>query len=212
MIITHLEFKQLLNAWAEVMLQHKDYLIDLDSIVGDADLGLTMSEGFAASFHAVEDLDETDIGKLSYFAGKAMSRAVPSSMGTLMSQGFMSAGKALRGTDKLDEQGIAEFFEAYFDGVKNLGHAELGEKTFLDGMIGSLEILKEGAETGRSLKESAPLIIAAAENDLEKTTTMIAKHGRAAARGEASRKLVDPGAAVAKLMLTSFAEFVLENK
>ena len=41
---------------------------------------------------------------------------------------------------------------------------------------------------------------------------MIAKHGRAAARGEASRKLIDPGAAVAKLMLTSFAEFVLENE
>ena len=168
MIITHLEFKKLLKAWAEVMLQHKDYLIDLDSIVGDADLGLTMSEGFAAAYHAVQDLDETDIGKLSYLAGKAMSRAVPSSMGTLMSQGFMSAGKALRGKDKLDEQGIAKFFEAYFDGVKNLGHAELGEKTFLDGIIGSLEILKAGAETGRSLSDSAPLIIAAAEKTSKK--------------------------------------------
>ena len=211
MVITHKEFKYLSKSWAKVMLQNKEYLIKLDSVVGDADLGLTMSEGFQAASDAIEDIDETDIGKLSYYAGKAMARAVPSSMGTLMAQGFMAAGKELRGIETLAEQGTARYFEAYFNGVKTLGKAEIGEKTFLDGMIGSLRTLQEGAEKGRSLYESAPLIIKTAESDLEKTTNMIARHGRAAARGEASRKLVDPGAAVAKLMMTTFAEFIVKK-
>jgi dihydroxyacetone kinase-like protein len=210
MNLTHQEFKQLLEKWSEVMLQNKDYLIDLDSIVGDADLGLTMSEGFLAAYQAVKDLEETDIGKISYYAGKAMSRAVPSTMGTLMAQGFMAAGKALRGKDTLDAQGMAEFFQAYFNGVQQLGKAQIGEKTFLDGMSGSLAVLQEGAQIDRPLRESAPLIIQAAKTDLENTTTMLAKHGRAAARGEASRKLTDPGAAVAKLMLVTFADFLME--
>jgi len=191
------------------MMQNKEYLIDLDSIVGDADLGLTMSEGFLAAATAVEKSEEADIGKLSYFAGKAMSTAVPSTMGTLMAQGFMQAGKALRGKEALDEVGAAEFFEAFFNGVQKLGGAQIGEKTFLDGMNGALTVLKKGAANGISLNESAPLIISAAENDLQNTTSMVAKHGRAALRGEASRTLIDPGAAVAKLMLCTFADFIL---
>ncbi len=191
------------------MMQNKEYLIDLDSIVGDADLGLTMSEGFLAAYNAVENSEEADIGKLSYFAGKAMSTAVPSTMGTLMAQGFMQAGKALRGKEALDEVGAAAFFEAFFNGVQKLGGAQIGEKTFLDGMDGSLAVLKKGAENGISLNESAPLIISAAEKDLQNTTSLVAKHGRAALRGEASRTLIDPGAAVAKLMLCTFADFIL---
>jgi len=210
MIIKQEEFKALLKKWADVMMQNKEYLIDLDSIVGDADLGLTMSEGFLAATTAVEDSDEADIGKLSYFAGKAMSTAVPSTMGTLMAQGFMQAGKALRGKEELDEVGAAAFFEAFFNGVQKLGGAQIGEKTFLDGMDGALTVLKKGAANGTSLNESAPLIICAAEKDLQNTTSMVAKHGRAALRGEASRTLIDPGAAVAKLMLCTFAKFILD--
>ena len=210
MELTHIDFKELMNRWADVMMRNKDYLINLDSFVGDADLGLTMSEGFSAAYNAIKDKEETDIGKLAYYAGKAMSQAVPSSMGTLMAQGFMTAGKTLRDREVLDEMGVYDFFNAYFSGVQSLGRAKVGEKTFLDGLVGSLEVLKEGAERKIPMNESAPKIIEIAEKDLEKTTNMLAKHGRMAARGESARKLVDPGAAVAKLLMVSFAEFVLE--
>ena len=38
------------------------------------------------------------------------------------------------------------------------------------------------------------------------TTTMLAVHGRAATRGEASRSLEDPGAKVASLIMQAFAK------
>ena len=41
--------KGLLSAWAALMTEKKDWLIELDSVVGDSDLGLTMSDGFAAA-------------------------------------------------------------------------------------------------------------------------------------------------------------------
>ena len=89
--------KSLLNCFAEVMQENREFLIEQDSIVGDGDLGLTMSDGFQAAAEAVRKSDETDAGKLLYMAGKAMSVAVPSTMGTLMASGFMQAGKALKG-------------------------------------------------------------------------------------------------------------------
>ena len=58
--------KSLLNCFAEVMQENREFLIEQDSIVGDGDLGLTMSDGFQAAAEAVRKSDETDAGKLLY--------------------------------------------------------------------------------------------------------------------------------------------------
>lgn len=205
------DFKGLLAGWAELMKENRDYLIDLDSVVGDGDLGLTMSDGFLAASEAVNDSTETDIGKLAYMAGKAMSTAVPSTMGTLMASGFMSAGKALKGVDELDLGGMAAFFKAYLDGVQSRGKAEIGDKTFLDGLYPAAEQLAAGAAASMCLPEAASKAAAAAHNAFLSTKGMLAKHGRAAARGEKSREILDPGAAVADLMMKGYADFLTKR-
>ena len=47
------DFRALMERWAVVMADHRDWLIQLDSVVGDSDLGLTMSDGFRAAADAV---------------------------------------------------------------------------------------------------------------------------------------------------------------
>ena len=64
--------KKLLKAFMDIMVENRDYLIDLDSVVGDGDLGLTMSDGFTAAYKAAEAFTEADAGKLLYTGGKAM--------------------------------------------------------------------------------------------------------------------------------------------
>ena len=34
----------------DIMAENREYLINLDSVVGDGDLGLTMSDGFLAAY------------------------------------------------------------------------------------------------------------------------------------------------------------------
>lgn len=211
MKFTQTEMKSLFGKWAEIMIQKRSYLIDLDSVVGDSDLGLTMSEGFAAASGTVKALDEPDLGKLVYAAGKAMSTAVPSTMGTLIASGFIQAGKVLRGQESLETRGMAAFFSAFFDGIQNRGHAQPGEKTVLDGLTGFIALLKDAAEEDQPLEAIVDQMEIVAQDDLESTRTMIAKHGRAATRGEASRSLLDPGAAVAHLLITGFAAFIREH-
>ena len=185
----------------DIMAENREYLINLDSVVGDGDLGLTMSDGFLAAYEAVAEKGETDAGRLLYQAGKAMSTAVPSTMGTLMASGLMQAGKALKGNTELSPGQVAELFQAYLEGVANRGKAKIGEKTFLDGLAPGVEALKEAVEAGEDLPTASAKAAAAAQKGFEATVGMLAVHGRAATRGEASRKLQDPGAAVAALLM-----------
>lgn len=198
----------LLDEIQKIMCENRDYLIELDSVVGDGDLGLTMSDGFAAAYQAVLNSEETDCGKLLYNAGKSMSTAVPSTMGTLMASGLMQAGKKLKGKEELTPMAVSDLFEAYLEGVANRGKAKLGEKTFLDGLAPAVTALKEALLAGTTLKEASMKASKAAEEGFHQTTTMLAVHGRAATRGEASRTLEDPGAAVALLIMKAFEKSI----
>lgn len=194
----------LLKSLSDTMAENRDYLIELDSVVGDGDLGLTMGDGFAAAYKAAGSFEGDDIGKLLYMSGKAMSTAVPSTMGTLMASGFMNAGKVLKGKTELNNTDIADLFKAYMDGVSGRGKAKIGDKTFLDGIAPAVEALYASVNDGKTLKECAEKAKEAAEKGFKNTATMLAVHGRAATRGEASRSLLDPGAAVAMLMMKAF--------
>ena len=200
------ELIAMLERISKIMGRNKNYLIELDSVVGDSDLGLTMTDGFQAAYESVSDGTEPDLGKLLYKAGKTMGNKVPSTMGTLMAAGLMRAGKVLKGKTELSGADVAVLFEAYEAGVADLGKAKVGDKTFLDGFHPGVEVLKAQVEAGASLEEAFGKAAEAAWNGFEHTTTMIAVHGRAATRGEASRSLKDPGAAVAALMMKAAAD------
>lgn len=198
--------KPLLGHWATIMQENKARLIELDGVVGDSDLGLTMADGFAAAYAAIRDSEEADAGLLAYAAGKAMGAAVPSTMGTLMSSGLISAGKALRGVEVMESPQWLVFFTSFFQGVQNRGKAQLGEKTFLDGLYPGVEALKEKA--GDTPAAAASAAAQASHQAFLATKGMVAKHGRMAIHGEQSRQYVDPGAAVAALLMDGFSQMM----
>lgn len=212
MLLTSTDFKALVGKWAELMYTNKDRLIQMDGIVGDSDLGLTMSDGFKVAYDAIARTEETDIGKLSYFAGKAMASAVPSTMGTLMASGFMEAGKALKDKNGLNAADVYTFFSSYAAGIQKLGGAKPGEKTFLDGWTASLEKMRLDAQAGVPLNNTAEALPDLSHADLLATGNMLAKHGRAAARGEQARSMLDPGAAVAELMIIGYNSYINRNQ
>jgi phosphoenolpyruvate---glycerone phosphotransferase subunit DhaL len=202
------DVKVLLKVWATLMAANRQRLIELDSAVGDSDLGLTMTDGFRAAYEAVKESPETDQGLLAYFAGKAMGSAVPSTMGTLMASGLMNAGKELKGVESLDGSGWIRFFQAYYHGVQSRGKAQPGDKTFLDGLLPAIAVLQQYAN---DIQAGAPMAAAAANDAFLATRGMLARHGRMAIHGEQSRQYLDPGAAVAALLMEGFATVIAEE-
>lgn len=210
-VLTAKEFKDLFVRLAEVMQAKRDRLIEMDSVFGDGDLGLTMSKGFQAANTALQTSEEPDLGKLLYLAGKTMASSVPSTMGTLIANGWMQAGKALRGKTELDGAGIALLFEAFYRGIAELGGAKPGEKTILDAFTGSLAFLQEIPFETQPVSKVANELRRIADSDVSATANMLARHGRAAIRGETSRGVVDPGAEVGRLIIECFMD-VLEGR
>lgn len=194
--------KTLLSQWKNIMQENREKLIEMDSIVGDGDLGLTMSDGFTAAYEAIKDSAEHDIGKLLFQAGKAMANKVPSTMGTLMASGLMGAAKQLKGKTTLDADGITLLFQGYEEGVANLGKAKPGEKTFIDGLHPTISIFQK--EVDHDIIATAKAAVTAAHTGYEETQNMLAVHGRAATRGEQSRTFKDPGAYVAYLLMKGY--------
>ena len=197
---------KLLEEISAIMNENKDRLIELDSVVGDGDLGLTMTKGFAAALDNASASGEKDAGKMLYGAGKAMSSAAPSTMGTLMSIGLMQGGKVLKGKTELSNEDIVTFLAAYEEGIMVKGKAKLGEKTFLDGFDPGVQALKAAVEAGDSLADATVKAAEAAEAGFNAATDMLAVHGKPAVKGEASRGMIDPGACVAMLIFKAVAK------
>jgi dihydroxyacetone kinase-like protein len=200
--------KNLLAALKETMVSNKNRLIELDGVMGDGDLGLTMAGAFGAAADESAASTETDIGKFFTKAGMAMARAAPSTMGTLMGTGFMRGGKAVREKTELFLADMAVFWRAFVDGLEERGKAKPGDKTIIDSLEPAAAALEKAASQGKSLGEGFADARSAAEAGMENTRTMTAQFGRMAYNQEKSKTLIDPGSVAGSLLITSFAEYI----
>ena len=183
----------------------KDHLIKLDSVAGDGDLGLSMSDGFTSVQNYLKGKKFDDIGEIFYRAGKDMTVSAPSSLGTLMAFGFIGAGKALRGRSTITYQEIGDMLKAFEEAVMKLGGAKVGDKTFLDGFDPAVVTLS-GADSADAVKALLDKAAEEAAKGAEGTRNMLAKFGRIAFKGEAARGIIDPGSVFASLIVRTIAE------
>ena len=68
--------------------------------------------------------------------------------------------------------------------------------------------MEEAFEKDTNTQQAIKAGLIGAIEGYDNTATMLAVHGRAAARGEASRQFKDPGAAVAILMMSALDKSV----
>lgn len=198
MALTAEQMRSLYTAWAERFAAEREALIALDGKVGDSDLGITMSKGFAAANEAVQGLEGASVAGQMKAAGAALAKAAPSTMGTLMATGFLRGFKALEGAEQFGTAEAAAFWRAYADGVAQRGKAQLGDKTVLD-VLDPIAAALEGSDVG--LSGALEAAAEAAAEALEATKLMVAQHGKAAAFQEKSRGLPDAGGTVALILI-----------
>ena len=183
----------------------KDYLIELDSAVGDGDLGITVDRGFQGVRDGLAGHGQ-DIGRIVAKVGMDFSNSAGSTMGALMGTAFMRGGKQVMGQTELTLADIARCAKAAEDGIKEKGKASPGDKTVLDAMIPAREALDEAAAQGGSLADALKQAQAAAEKGMRATINMQAAFGRARWLGERSIGKQDPVATLIYLLYKSVAE------
>jgi dihydroxyacetone kinase-like protein len=193
---------KILSNLKQLFNDNKDTLVELDSRMGDGDLGLTMSKAFTAAHDETADTEEADPGKILMKAGMIMAKAAPSTMGTLMATGFMRGGKAVSGKKEITTVDLADFFQAFVGGIMERGKSKPGDKTVVD-------VLKPAADTleackGQGLQMALKEALLSAEKGLESSKELIAQHGRIAYYKEQSIGQQDPGATAGVILVKGF--------
>ena len=183
---------------------HEDELRDLDAALGDGDLGITVRAGANAVTAALAGLPaDATLDAVTKTAGKAFSTANPSTFAALVGGGLLAGSKTLAGTESMDRADALRFARAVADRIAERGKAQLGDKTVLDALLPSLDLL-ERAEGDTATVVAA--MAAVARERVAATASLQSARGRAAWVGERSVGHADPGATAYAILLELLAD------
>lgn len=211
--ITFEQMPELFAGVGDLFVSKKDELCEMDAKLGDGDLGLTMSKGYAALpdlMRAEAAGAEGDIGKLLMKAGMKMSALVPSTMGFLMSTGVMEGGKALKGKTELDGAGLAAYLTGFAAGVQKRGKCETGQRTIYDAVLPAAEAAAKvvADDPAASLSAVIDAAVKAASEGVEATKDMVPVFGKAAVHAAACAGVPDQGAVAGYYKMVGLSNYI----
>jgi dihydroxyacetone kinase-like protein len=203
-----LAFPDVVSILAEVaadMKGHVDELRELDALIGDGDLGVTIGLGADAMASYLAAPDETDVGKMLAKCGMNLNRANPSTFGTLLAAAFLGAGKAAQNKPDLNADALVLMGNGAIDGIKKRGRAEVGDKTMLDSLVPAVAAFQRNLDEKGNIAEALKAAVLAAETGMQATANMRAKVGRGSYRQDGTVGVRDGGAAAMYFLIESFA-------
>ena len=194
-----------------LFVEKKEELCEMDARLGDGDLGLTMSKGYAALpdfMRAEAEGAGGDIGKMMMKAGMKMSSLVPSTMGFLMSTGVMEGGKALKGKTELDGAALADYLVGFAAGIQKRGKCVAGQRTIYDSIFPASVAAKEAADNNASLEDVIKAALNAAKEGVEATKDMVPVFGKAAVHAAQAAGVADQGAVAGYYKILGLSNYI----
>jgi len=186
---------------------NRDYLVQLDSPIGDADHGINMDRGFTTVIEKLPTVADKDIGTILKTVGMTLVSTVGGASGPLYGTAFIRAGMALADRYELTPAEVVAALEAALEGIQARGKAQRGEKTMVDAIGPGIDVLKEAQSSGEDFLSAVRRAVAATEAGMKATIPMLATKGRASYLGQRSIGHQDPGATSSFLM----AQVLLET-
>lgn len=178
------------DAALAVILEKESELAKLDSVAGDGDHGAGMARGFRAAAAADRSGDAPTV---FVNAGNAFAAEAGGASGALVGMFIMSIGNGLKGGE-IDAKKIHAGLTMGVQAIKNLGKADVGDKTMIDTLQPFIDAYGAAAAAGDSIVAAWQKAMPAAEAGMKSTAEMAAKRGRSAVLKERSIGTQDPGA------------------
>jgi len=205
--LTTADNARLFRELARTIAAARDELCRLDGVIGDADHGIAMEQGFNAASKAIDALaPEATLADQWNAAAKGFLNAVGASSGPLYATAFMRAAKVAGARHELPLEEAPRLIVAMAEGIRSRGKAEVGEKTMVDVWAPVASAVEHGMTVGLAVHEIMARAQEAAQTGAESTKSMVATKGRSARLGERSLGHMDPGAASAAMVLSVIAE------
>lgn len=194
-----------LRRWATEIAVNEKHLTALDAVIGDADHGANLRRGTTAVVAQLDAQPPNTVREALTRAGLTLVSTVGGASGPLFGTLLLRAGTQSGDAPALDGVDLVAALRAGAAGVRERGHADLGDKTLLDALVPAIDALDAAVAAGAPLATAASTAALAARDARDATAHLVARRGRASYLGDRSLGAVDPGAASAALLLDALA-------
>ncbi|MDW7755376.1 MAG: dihydroxyacetone kinase subunit DhaL [Brevefilum sp.] len=185
---------------AETALENEDYFTELDGVVGDGDFGYSLARGFEKVVAEWDSMDHSLPGNFLKKVGMTIMSSVGGVSGTIWGTVFLRSGMNLGDKTEITRDDVISTLRAAIEGIKQRGKCDVGDKTYLDTLVPTVDALEKAFDESKSDSEALTIAAEVSAEYAEATRQMIAKRGRAAYTGERSIGTLDAGSvAVAKI-------------
>ncbi len=183
---------------------NKQYLGDVDGLIGDGDHGMNMNKGFSIYAETLGE-NQTTFSDGLFDLGTVLLNKIGGSMGPIYGTLFMDMSDKADDAEEIDLPLFIEMIEAGMEGLYGIVDARPGDKTLVDTLHPALEALKKANSEGATFEVALKNMKDAAEACKESTKDLVAKFGRSARLGERSRGVLDAGATSCCLILQAMS-------
>src|SRR3954470_5847695 len=121
------------RAWAADVREKRDWLIDLDREIGDADHGANLDRGLTAVLAKLDEAGPAgQPGQVLKLVATTLISTVGGAAGPLYGTAFLRASSAAGERETLDAARVVAILGAARDGIVARGKAVVGDKTMVD--------------------------------------------------------------------------------
>jgi triose/dihydroxyacetone kinase / FAD-AMP lyase (cyclizing) len=177
-------------------------LTDLDSVVGDGDIGLSLARGARGVEAALPELDKDHPAVALQTIASVVRRELGGTSGPLYAAFVVRAASHLAERDEVDSADAwAAAFRAGIEGVQALGGGKAGDRTMLDALIPAADAMDAAVARGDTAPAVLQAAIKAAHAGVDATKQMRPRLGRSSYLGDRALGHADPGAFAVALWL-----------
>jgi dihydroxyacetone kinase len=188
------------RAACEALRAAEPELTEMDTLVGDGDLGTSLDRGAQAVLSELDRLP-ADPGEALRHIASILRRVIGGTSGPLYSILFLRAATAWDEADR--DQPWADALTAGIAGISEVGGASEGDRTMLDALIPFSRVWASGGSVAEALD--------AAREGTAGTAEVTARVGRSSYVGDRALGTPDPGARAVVIWLEAVAAAVGAN-
>lgn len=197
---------------ADRIAENKDYITELDAILGDGDHWANMNKGYQALVGKEEQLRGLKLSDLFKTVGMTLMSTIGGSAGVLYGDAFIKAHMKLIDVEEIDCAKGCEVLDTALNAIMDRGKAAPGDKTMIDSLHGAVCAYKEALEAGVDCAECMKRMQDRARLGMESTKDMEAHKGRATYQQSKGVGHLDPGAVTMYYQLEILAGYVYNEE
>jgi len=193
----------------KVIQANKQYLSDIDGLIGDGDHGINMNKGFSLTRDEL-DKNPGDLAHALNTLSRVLIMKIGGSMGPLYGKFFKAIAKGIEGKSSIGKDDFGVILREIESSIASISPAKVGDKTMIDTLVPAVIAYYNAIALGADFKSALINMKEAARKGMESTKDMAAKLGRASRLGERSRGVLDAGSVSCFLILESIADSITE--